>query len=71
MRKGGLLFREALVEDPLEEMMAGMVMAQYGMCLSFTWVWTTPLCSPLLSFYAITPRDGLSNLGSVVNCIPR
>ena len=30
MRKGGLLFKEALVEDPLEEMMAGMVMAQYG-----------------------------------------
>ncbi|KAJ9486837.1 hypothetical protein VN97_g6505 [Penicillium thymicola] len=58
MRKGGLYLGGTLVEDPLEELMVGMVMAQYGIVRHLPKPRQLHCASLLLSFYAITPRDG-------------
>lgn len=57
MRKGGLYLGGTLVEDPLEELMASMVMARYGMVCHLLKSGQLHCAGLLLSFYAITPRD--------------
>lgn len=58
MRKGGFYLGGTLVEDPLEELMASMVMARYGMVCHLLKSGQLHCAGLLLSFYAIMPRDG-------------